>query len=190
VVKEARAIFLDRDGVINHAIVRNGKPHSPSSLQELKICSGVVSACRDLKRAGYLLIIATNQPDVARGLQTRPMVEKINEAIRLIVPIDDVMVCYHDDSDNCGCRKPKPGLLLRAASERGINLAASFMIGDRCKDIVAGLSAGCTTVLIKTEYETATERAHITVPSLRSAADWILGRGAPYSNIGEQQPET
>jgi D-glycero-D-manno-heptose 1,7-bisphosphate phosphatase len=190
VVKEVRAIFLDRDGVVNHVIVRNGKPHSPSSLEELEICSGVVSACRDLRQAGYLLIIATNQPDVARGLQIRPMVEQINEAIRRIVPIDDIMVCYHDDGDHCECRKPKPGLLLRAASEYGINLSASFMIGDRCKDIVAGLNAGCTTVLIESEYETATERAHLRVPSLRSAADWILGRGAPWGNIREQQPET
>jgi D-glycero-D-manno-heptose 1,7-bisphosphate phosphatase len=148
-----RAVFLDRDGVINKAIVKDGKPYPPSSLSELKIIAGVPKDLQDLYAAGFLLIIVTNQPDVARGITAKSTVEEINSFLISKLPLDDIFVCYHDDKDRCICRKPLPGLLLRAVDKYNIDLTASFMIGDRWRDIAAGKNAGCKTVWINVGYD-------------------------------------
>lgn len=171
-----RAVFLDRDGVLNEAILRDGHPFPPRSIQELKIYADAGAALNRLRDAGFLLIVVTNQPDVARGTQTREAVGEINTALRVALPISDVFVCWHDDSDACACRKPKPGLLLEAAKSRQIEIAQSFMIGDRWRDIDAGAAAGCRTVLIERNYR---ERSPQNEPdfrtaSLSAAVDWIL----------------
>lgn len=147
-----RAVFLDRDGVLNRAIVRNGKPHPPANLDELTMLPGVPEALAELKSAGFLLMGVTNQPDVARGTQKREMVEAINSALLAVLPLEEIFVCYHDDGDGCDCRKPQPGLLLRSAQKYAIDLSSSFVIGDRWKDIEAGRRAGCTTILIDYGY--------------------------------------
>jgi D-glycero-D-manno-heptose 1,7-bisphosphate phosphatase len=174
-----RAVFLDRDGVINQAILRDGKPYPPSGVEELKIVEGVTEALRDLKQAGFLLIVVTNQPDIARGTQGTAAVETIHQALRETLPLDDFFVCAHDDSDHCDCRKPLPGLLLRAAAKYGIDMSRSFMIGDRWRDVDAGASAGCATVWIDYGYseKLAAAEPSAKVDSIRAAADWILGRG-------------
>ena len=170
-----RAVFLDRDGVLNRAIVVQGRPHPPASLAEFEVLAGAVQACRQLREAGFLLIVVTNQPDVARGTQQREVVEAINKALLSEVPIDDIRVCYHDDQDQCSCRKPLPGLLIQAAKEWQIDLSASFMVGDRWKDIETGRKAGSKTVLIDCEYREAMPSAPShRVHSLAEAADWIL----------------
>jgi len=173
-----RAVFLDRDGVLNEAIVRAGRPYPPASLRELRIVSDAAAALRRLKDAGFLLVVVTNQPDVGRGLQTRLAVEELNGAVRAALPVDHFYVCFHDGAEECGCRKPKPGLLLQAAGERGIDLARSFMIGDRWRDIDAGAAAGCRTVLIESAYrERAPEKEpDYTARGLTQAAEWILER--------------
>src|SRR6185436_14383127 len=107
-----RAVFLDRDGVINRAIVRAGRPHPPASPAEFEILPGVPAALQRLKSAGFWLVLVTNQPDVARGTQTRAGVEALHASLRARLPLDDIRVCYHDDPDGCECRKPAPGLLL------------------------------------------------------------------------------
>lgn len=169
-----RAVFLDRDGVINRAIVRDGKPYPPSGLHELEILPGVVEACRMLKEAGFLLIAVSNQPDVARGAQRSETVEALNAAILAQVPLDEIRVCYHD-GDECGCRKPKPGLLLEAARAWDIDLANSFMVGDRWKDIEAGRRAGCKTIFLDHHYsEEMQSSPDCTLSSLQDAAEWIL----------------
>lgn len=143
------AVFLDRDGVLNRIYLhRDGKTHPPASPGELEILPGVPKACGELRRAGFLLIVVTNQPDVARGTQRREVVEAINQQLWRQLPLDDVRVCYHDNPDGCACRKPKPGLLLSAADVWDINLAQSYMVGDRLTDIEAGRAVGCKTVLI------------------------------------------
>jgi D-glycero-D-manno-heptose 1,7-bisphosphate phosphatase len=147
-----RAVFLDRDGVLNRAVIRGNKPYPPASLEELEIPEGVPDALRALKGAGFLLIGITNQPDVARGRQRREVVESINRFLLQALPLDDMFVCYHHDEDECECRKPKPGLLHRAACRHGIDLALSFMVGDRWKDIEAGRRAGCTTIFLDQQY--------------------------------------
>ncbi len=176
-----RAVFLDRDGVINRAIVRKGKPYPPASLAELELLPGVPEALLRLHTAGFQLIIVTNQPDVARGTTTRTEVEAIHHGLqfggagRPPLHIDRFQVCYHDDSDGCNCRKPAPGLLLDAAREDDLDLTTSFMVGDRWRDIEAGRRAGCTTLFIDYGYDEA-ERSppDARFRSLAEAADWIL----------------
>lgn len=173
---KGRAVFLDRDGVINRAFVREGKPFPPSTLQELEILPGVPEALHELKQHGYKLLVVTNQPDVARGKQSRQTIEAIHQALRSRLPLDDILVCYHTDQDKCDCRKPLPGMLLEAARKHNIDLAASFMVGDRWRDIEAGYNAGCKTILIDYGYsERPPDREpDLRVGSLREAADWII----------------
>lgn len=174
-LKTRRAVFLDRDGVLNRAILVKGRPHPPSTLAELEVLPGVVEACAELRNAGFLLIVVTNQPDVARGTQRRDVVESINEALRIKVPIDDIRVCYHDDQDQCACRKPLPGLLIQAAKDWQIDLSASFMVGDRWKDIESGRNAGCKTVLIDCGYrEPLLSEPDYRVHSFAEVPGWIL----------------
>jgi D-glycero-D-manno-heptose 1,7-bisphosphate phosphatase len=172
-----RAVFLDRDGVINRSLIRDGKPYPASSLGEFDILPGVVETCAKLKQAGFLLVVATNQPDVGRGTLKQEIVEAIHAHMRRVLPIDRVEVCYHPGrgAPECDCRKPKPGMLLRAAREMGIDLRASWMIGDRWRDIDCGHAAGCHTILIDYHYpEELRQPPDFRAQSLWEAADIIL----------------
>lgn len=171
-----RAVFLDRDGVINKAVVREGKPYPPASLSEVEVLPGVKAALERLREAGYLLIVVTNQPDVARGTASKESVEEINAVLSAILPIDEFRTCYHDSSDQCDCRKPNPGALLLAAKAHGIDMRHSFMVGDRWRDVEAGQSAGCKTCFIDYGYaEKQPEKVDFRVTSLLEAAQIILG---------------
>jgi len=172
-----RAVFLDRDGVLNRVAVRHGKPYPPTTLAELEILPDVPDALHALRATGLLLIGATNQPDVARGTQQRDVVDAINATLRATLPLDDLLVCYHDDRDGCGCRKPRPGLLLEAAAKHGIDLTASYMIGDRWRDVGAGRNAGCVAIWIDCGYTEPWPDGCApdhTVSSLAAAAEWIM----------------
>jgi D-glycero-D-manno-heptose 1,7-bisphosphate phosphatase len=172
-----KAVFLDRDGVINRAIIRDGKPFPPASLDELDILPDVPAALAALKACGFLLLVVTNQPDVARGSQQRSVVESLHERLRASLPLDDFFVCYHDDKDACDCRKPKPGLLFQAADKYGLDLPACYLIGDRWRDIEAGQTAGCSTAWIDRGYaEKRPQNAAIRVVSCAEAALWISRR--------------
>jgi D-sedoheptulose 7-phosphate isomerase len=175
-----RAVFLDRDGVINRTFVRDGKPFPPYTLQELEVLPGVPEALQELKQHGYKLLVVTNQPDVARGKQSRQTIDAMHQALSARLPLDDIFVCYHTDQDKCDCRKPMPGMLLEAAKKHNIDLAASFMVGDRWRDIEAGYNAGCKTILIDYGYseKPPAHAPDLRVASLREAADWII-RSAP-----------
>lgn len=146
------AVFLDRDGIINRAIVHEGKPYPPAQLEDVEILSGAVSSLKQLNAAGYVLIGITNQPDVARGTQSRAVVESINALIKSKLPIREIFVCYHDNTDECACRKPKPGLILQAAEKYGLDLSRSWMVGDRWKDISAGQAVGLKTIFVDYHY--------------------------------------
>jgi transaldolase len=171
-----RAVFLDRDGVINRAIVRDGKPHPPQTLGEVELVPDALPALRRLHGEGFLLIVVTNQPDVARRTQERSTVEAINNHLAAALPIDEFVVCYHDD-DACECRKPKPGGILDAATRLGIDVSSSFLIGDRWRDIEAGQRAGCFNYFIDYGYA---ERQPVPpfsrVRSLAEAVDDIVTR--------------
>jgi len=171
-----RAIFLDRDGVLNEPVIREGKPHPPADAAELRLTAGVKEALSALKREGFLLIVVTNQPDVARGSANRCDIEQIHQALGRALPIDDFYACYHDDADHCTCRKPLPGLILAGAARYEVDLADSYMVGDRWRDIDAGAAAGCRTVLIDRGYREPEPR---NAPNFRSstlaeAVQWIL----------------
>jgi D-glycero-D-manno-heptose 1,7-bisphosphate phosphatase len=170
------AVFLDRDGVLNEAAIRNGRPYPPDSLEDMRIVANVRQSLTRLKNRGFLLFLVTNQPDVARGTQKRETVDAINTRLRETLPLDGALTCFHDDADGCGCRKPKPGLMTAAASEYGIDLKRSFLVGDRWRDIDAGANAGCRTILIDYGYDERPPHAKpdARVRSVEESVDWIL----------------
>jgi len=172
-----RAVFLDRDGVINRAIVQDGRPYPPASADAVDVLPGVSLALQRLKAAGYMLVVVTNQPDVARGVQSRAEVEAIHARLASVLPIDEFRACYHDDGDGCACRKPKPGMIVDAARDHRLDMSASVMVGDRWRDVEAGRQAGCATVFIDCGYaEPAPDCPDVVVASIEEAADWILTR--------------
>ena len=174
-----RAVFLDRDGVLNRPVVRDGLPFPAANLAEFQLYPDVVEGCRQLKEAGFLLIVVTNQPDVGRGTQSRESVQAIHARLRADLPtLDAIEVCYHAGArqgEPCDCRKPKPGMLLRAAATHGIDLKRSFLIGDRWRDIDCAHAAGCRVVFIDHGYrEQLREKPEFTVTTFREAVAIIL----------------
>lgn len=169
------AVFLDRDGVLNEPVVIGGRPHPPTSARDVIVRSDTVEACEQLHAAGLLLVVVTNQPDIARGSQTLEEVEAIHNELRRRLPLDDVRICPHDDKDECRCRKPAPGLLVDGAAAWNIDLGQSVMVGDRWRDVEAGKRAGCAVVLIKRDYaeKPAIDADHV-VANLHEAVPWIL----------------
>jgi D-glycero-D-manno-heptose 1,7-bisphosphate phosphatase len=152
-----RAVFLDRDGVLNRAMVRNGRPYPPARFEDFHLHDDAAAGCARLKAANFILVVITNQPDVTRGTQTRETVEAMHSKLRSAVPtIDRIEICYHAGErygDPCNCRKPRPGMILRAAAELNIDLPASYVIGDRWRDIDCARAAGCRAIFIDRDYE-------------------------------------
>lgn len=176
-----RAVFLDRDGVLTRAVVRDGRPYAPSTLDAFEILPEAPMATRRFKEAGYLLIVVTNQPDVRRGLIAPSVLDEMHARLRAALPLDDILVCGCQESDpDCRCYKPRPGLLLDAAARWGLDLGASFMIGDRWRDIGAGRSAGCRTIFIDRRYaeDRPPENPDKMVADLAEACDFILSMGS------------
>lgn len=177
-----RAVFLDRDGVINKSVIRDGLPYPPKGLEDFEVIPGVPEACRKLKQAGFLLIVATNQPDVGRGTTPMGLVEAMHAKMMKAVPvIDRIEVCYHPGKgiSDCDCRKPKPGMLTRAARALGIDLKQSWMVGDRWRDIDCGHAAGCRTVYVAGGHaEELKQIPDFQAKSLAEAADIILQQPA------------
>jgi len=155
-------VFLDRDGTLIRAFTIGGVSVPAHEQAEVEFLPGVADALWELKQAGFYLIVVTNQPDVARGTQSRETVEAINALVARTLPIDDIACCFHDDSDRCQCRKPSPGMLIEAAAKHRLDLASSFMVGDRWRDIEAGQRAGCTTLLV---HQSDRTDAHIVRPN-------------------------
>lgn len=170
-----KAVFLDRDGVINRALVRYGHPYPPPSLDTLEIQPDVPKALNLLKESEFLLIVVTNQPDVGRGTQKRETVEKMHTYLLNQLPLDDIYVCWHGQDGECDCRKPLPGMLFQAAQDWQINLEKSFMIGDRWRDVDIGYAAGCKTIFIDYQYdESLNYQPDYTATSIRDASEWII----------------
>lgn len=169
-----RAVFLDRDGVLIHNEVRDGRPYAITQGEPVQIIEGVQAACAALSNLGFLLVMVTNQPDVATGKTPRRFVEDTNAFLAETLRLDAVQVCFHDDSANCDCRKPKPGMILAAAAELNIDVPHSVMVGDRWRDVEAGKRAGCWTVLVDYGYrdEKPMPPDHVAT-SLLAAVDWI-----------------
>ena len=169
-----KAIFLDRDGVINKIFIKNNLPFSPATFNQLEILPNVKESILRLKKLNFVCLVVTNQPDVFRGKIEKKTVIKMNNYLKYEIRLDDIFVCYHDDHDSCKCRKPNPGLLLDACKKWDINLKKSYMIGDRWKDIEAGKCAGCKTIFIDCNYKEAKPRhSDFTTDSLLNSVHLI-----------------
>lgn len=174
------AVFLDRDGVINHSLIRDGRPFAPRSRSDFKIIPGVKDAITKLRSAGYRIFVITNQPDVATGKVTQQFVDDTHKYLSAELGIDKIYSCFHVDADACDCRKPRPGMIHTAAREFPVDLTKSFCVGDRWRDVEAGTTAGCQSVFIDYGYgEQRPESWAYACRSLAEAADFILGTPKP-----------
>ena len=181
-----RAVFLDRDGVLNLPVVRDGKPYPPATVEEFTIYPEAAETCRMLKDAGFLLVVATNQPDVGRGTQRREVVEAMHAKLQRELPLDRIEVSYDGGGEKppSEFRKPRPGMLLRAAQELGLDLAACWMVGDRWRDIDCGHAAGCRTVFINRGYaEKLRQAPDFRVANLTEAARIIVEHTRPATKL-------
>jgi D-glycero-D-manno-heptose 1,7-bisphosphate phosphatase len=170
-----RAVFLDRDGVLTHSELRDGKAYAPKKMEDFIIFPEAENILNELKRLGFLLIVVTNQPDVGNGLVQQSVVETMHQKLRVVLPIDDVKTCYASQKENSPMRKPAPGMLLEAAEEWDIDLSESFMVGDRWSDVTAGKAAGCRTIFLNRGYqEQQPDRPNYVVQSLEEALEAIL----------------
>lgn len=181
-MKKNRAVFLDRDGVINKCILRNGKLQAPYEIHEFEFLPGVREGIELLKSQGFLIIVVTNQPDVSRGWVPKENVEAVNAKVKNDLNVLSIKTCYHDTYDDCACRKPKPGMILEAAGEFNINLSESFLMGDRYTDIAAGSAAGLKASILIGVGDTKKDfpEASFKTISLLEGADWIV-KGLPPS---------
>lgn len=170
-----RAVFLDRDGILNYTAVIDGKPYAPRLVEEFSVYQNAHEPLQKLKAAGYILIVVSNQPDVGNGRTPREVVEEMNTILKRTLPLDSIKVCFHSQHDFCQCRKPKPGMLTSAAVEWDIDLSKSYIVGDRWSDIAAGRAAGCRTVFIDRGYRESKEVSpDFAVRSLGEAVEHIL----------------
>jgi D-glycero-D-manno-heptose 1,7-bisphosphate phosphatase len=177
--KKRPAVFLDRDGVIVRGTLRNGKSYAPRRIEEFRLLPGAREAIGALHKRGFLIVVVTNQPDIANGLVRSEVVDEMHKILHRKLVIDAIEVCPHRRQDNCECRKPKPGMLVSAAKKLSIDLSNSYMVGDRCSDVIAGHSVGCYTVFVDRGYDSCNEQQpNAVVRSLPKAADHILRRVA------------
>jgi D-glycero-D-manno-heptose 1,7-bisphosphate phosphatase len=171
----SRAVFLDRDGVLVIPDFRDGRSFAPKRLEDFRFYPDALQSVEALKAAGYLVLVVTNQPDVGAGIVDRSVVEAMHERLLRELPVDDIEVCYHTRQDDCECRKPKPGMITRAARRHAIDCANSIMVGDRASDVDAGRAAGCRTIFIDLGYRDENpDRPDHVVSSLGEAAAVIL----------------
>lgn len=170
-----RSIFLDRDGVLVIPEFRDGRSFAPRTLADFHIYAGAAESTHRLKDAGYTLVVVTNQPDVGNGLVDRLVIEEMHRRLFEALPIDAIEVCYHTNADNCDCRKPKPGMLLKAAERMGLDCRRSVMVGDRWSDVEAAKAAGCKSIFIDLNYrDRRPEQPDFVVSSFDQATDVIL----------------
>ena len=179
-------VFLDRDGVLNLALIRDGRPHPPRHLEEFKLHHDALNGCERLKQAGFLLVVVSNQPDVGRGTQSRAIVNAMNERLAALIPVlDGIETCFHGGADfhqSCLCRKPKPGMLHRAAEMMLIDLPSSYLIGDRWRDVDCARAAGCRAIFIDRGYsETLRHLPDVTVTTFDAAVTAVL-------NLASREP--
>lgn len=171
-------MFLDRDGtLISAPVSRDGVPGAIHDPSQVHLTRGAADFCAAMHEAAVQLFIVTNQPDVARGLVARYLVEQINQSLAEALDIAEVAVAWSDD-DADPLRKPNPGLLLDLAARHDVDLARSVMIGDRWRDVVAGQRAGTATVFIDRRYrgDRPPDGPDLTVKELGDATDWVLER--------------
>jgi D-glycero-D-manno-heptose 1,7-bisphosphate phosphatase len=175
----ARAVFLDRDGVLTVPEFRDGRSFAPRRLEDFRLYDDAPAAAALLKNAGFRLVVVTNQPDVGHGRIALADVEEMHRRLARLLPIDAIEACYHRQDEGCDCRKPHPGMLRRAAARLGLDCARSYMVGDRASDVEAGRAAGCRTIFIDLNYaDEAPEQPDFVVASLGEAAQIVAREAA------------
>ena len=174
-----KAIFIDRDGVINQLVSRDGGKYSPRLVTDFQIFPYVPDAIKQIRETGYLVVVVTNQPDISRGLLKPNVLDEMHQLLRALCQVDAIYVCPHDDSDNCMCRKPLPGMLLQAALDLSIDLETSWIIGDRTSDIDAGLAAGVKTVFVTSGQDGVRPTGVLhSAEDLERATDFIISNSS------------
>jgi D-glycero-D-manno-heptose 1,7-bisphosphate phosphatase len=169
------AVFLDRDGVLAEPIVRaDGHAYAPTQVEDFLIVPEAGAQVQRLRDAGFICIVFTNQPELANGLLVRTDLDTMHRQLAAVVPLDDIYVCPHDKSEGCPCHKPATAMLDEAAARWGIDLSRSYAIGDRWRDIGAGLAAGCYSILIDRPYSGDTYEPDARVATLTEAVDTVL----------------
>jgi D-glycero-D-manno-heptose 1,7-bisphosphate phosphatase len=147
-----RAVFIERDGILNEAKAGPRHQITPLVLEEYRVNTKVKGLIRALKSNGFVLIVTTNQPGLSRGYQSRRELDRMHELLRRTFPLDDILICPHDEADQCPCRKPRPGLFIEAAFKWHLNLDHSFVISDKWQDAEAARTAGCTSLLLQSPW--------------------------------------
>jgi D-glycero-D-manno-heptose 1,7-bisphosphate phosphatase len=147
-----RAVFLDRDGVLSRVDVIDGKGYAPRQFSRFQLLPGAKASVARLKRAGYLVVVATNQPDIGNNRVSARTVAAMHAKLGAATGVDAIFMCPHRQDAGCDCRKPRDGMLREAALAFGIRLHDSWMVGDRWSDVVAGQRAGCRTAFIDRGY--------------------------------------
>ena len=167
------AVFIERDAILNEVRVGPKNQISPLTLEEFKLIPGAAEPLRQLKSAGFVLIATTNQPGLSRGTLSRRELDRMHDLLRRSFPLDDILICPHDEADHCPCRKPKPGLLIEAAFKWHLDLDHSFVISDKWQDAEAARTAGCISLLIKSPWVGPVHHDFI-LPDLESIVKKIL----------------
>jgi D-glycero-D-manno-heptose 1,7-bisphosphate phosphatase len=169
-----RAVFIERDTLLNLAH-QGGQQKTPTTLEEFILNDSALHALQRLKAAGFLLIVTTNQPEISRGTLSRREMDRMHEVLSATLPIDDIMVCPHDEEDDCPCRKPRAGLFHEAAFKHHLALGQSFVISHRWQDAEAARLVGSTSLLIESPWLGRGHRDFM-VRDLEAAADKVLER--------------
>jgi len=166
-------VFLERDGILNRAKVERGNQKTPLTIEEFQVNLDALASLKKLKDAGYILLATTNQPGLSRGYQSRRELDRMHDLLRRQLPLDDILVCAHDEMDLCPCRKPRPGLFTEAAFKWHLDLERSFVVSDKWQDAQAAHLTGCTSLLIESPWNGKCHRDFI-IPSLADAVEKIL----------------
>lgn len=166
-------VFIERDGILNQARVERQHQVSPLLLDEFKINVGVTPLLKQLKAAGFTIIVTTNQPGISRGYLPRRELDRMHDLLRRTLPIDDLLICAHDDTDHCPCRKPRPGLFTEAAHKWRLNLDRSFVISDKWQDAEAARAVGATSLLVKSPW-IGTAHHDFVLPDTKAVVEKIL----------------
>ena len=166
-------VFIERDGVLNQARVERQHQVSPLTLEEFKVNPEAAALLKQLKAAGMTIIVTTNQPGISRGYLNRRELDRMHDVLRRALPIDDILICAHDDTDRCPCRKPKPGMLAEAAFKYRLALDRSFVISDKWQDAEAARAVGCTSLLINSPWVGSAHHDFV-LPNLTAVVEKIL----------------
>ena len=175
-----RGIFFERDGILNVACVEHQHQVSPLTLEEFRVNAAIAPLLSTLKAAGFLLIATTNQPGLSHGYLSRRELDRMHELLRCKLPLDDILVCPHDEIDRCPCHKPKPGLLVEAAFKWHLNLDRSYVVSEKWQDAEAARTIGCTSLLLNSPWIGSGHHDFV-LPDLEAIVDKIqqLQRAKP-----------